>query len=264
MPENNFVISKLNISEVINEAAKLYKDNYKLFIKISLFTFLINFLSNTLDVFQYLFKNNTAVIFYKLFLFVMMFPFLYFSIKFSIAMYACVSERYRKKDIDIKGALNIASEKFWRYVGVSIQFILILLVPIAGVVGPFFFIKDLLIKWSIIGLFAIPSVYFGAIYGFAPLIVIFEKEKKQYFSVSKKLVEGDFWKVVFLTFVVMVAFSIPYYLYMYVFNDYKTILGVNKYIISSLNQLFYVFVTPFTNSIYVALYYTLKDSKRIG
>ncbi len=264
MQEKKFVVPKLSVFGVISEAVKLYKDNYKLFIKISFFAFLLNFANDTLDVAQYLFKDTPAVALYKLLLFVAVFPFLYFSIKLSIATYVCAMERYRERNIDIRSALSIAREKFWRYIGVCIELCLILLIPIAGGICSFFLIKDLLIKWLVIGIFAIPSVYIGTNYGFAPFMVIFEKGKKHPFSVSKKLVEGDFWGVVFLIFLVIVVSSAPYYLYMYVFNDYKAITEVNKYLISSLNQMIRVFITPFASSIYAVMYYKLKGNKRIG
>lgn len=51
---DSFEIPKLNILEVVNEAIKLYKGNFQLLIKISFFAFLINLLSNMIDIFQYL------------------------------------------------------------------------------------------------------------------------------------------------------------------------------------------------------------------
>jgi len=67
-----------------------------------------------------------------------------------------------------------------------------------------------------------------------------------------------------LVLVATFVFLAPYQLYMHVFNDYKSILPVKKYIISSINQLFFVFVTPFTSSVYMVMYYKLKRNKRIG
>lgn len=262
MSDKSFVIRKLNMIEVVQEAIRLYKDNFQLLIKISFILFLINMLSNTLNVLQYLLKDNTMILVYQIFSFVMIFPFLYFRIKFSIATYVCIATRYSEKDISIKVALNVGSKRFWKYVGVSIKYILILLVPIAGVYVSFF-IKELAIKLTMFAIFAIPLVYFGTIYGFAPLMAALDKEKKQYFNISKKLVKGDIWKTIILTFVVVVAFSVPYILYVYVFNDYKTIPPVNMYIISTINNMMFLFVTPFTYSIYVTLFYKLKENKRI-
>ncbi|MCX8131311.1 MAG: hypothetical protein N3I35_14605 [Clostridia bacterium] len=264
MSNNSFKIPKLNMMAVVNEAIRLYKENLWFFIKISFIAFLINLLSNALIVFQYLLKETTMVLVYKLFLFVMMFPFLYFSIKFSIATYVCIAARYKEKDISIKGALNVASERFWKYVGVNIQFFLVLLVPFAGVIVPFFLVNGIILKWTIIAIFATPLIYLVTVYGFAPLMTVLDKEKKQYFSTSKKLVEGDIWKTIILILVVTGVFYIPYYMYIYVFNDYKAILPVNKYVISTIKQMLFVFITPFTNSVYVTLFYKLKENKRIG
>jgi hypothetical protein len=154
----------------------------------------------------------------------------------------------------------MASKKFWDYVGVNVQLIIILFIPSIGVTVPLFFVKELLLKWAVIAIFSIPLTYLGTIYMFAPLMVVFDNGNKPYFKRSKRLVKGNIWKIIILTGIVSAA---PCYLYIYKFHNYRGISPVSKYVIQIIYQLLFVFVTPLVRSIYVTLFCRLKENNKI-
>jgi len=131
MIDNRVETRGIKTSGILNEVIKLYKANHKLFLKITFFIFLIQTFSSALNLFKYAFMGIGLILFlfYTLFLFIIMIVLIYYRIKFSIALYAGISERYKDKEIDIKDALSIASEKVWRFVGVGLQLFLVLVIP---------------------------------------------------------------------------------------------------------------------------------------
>lgn len=264
MNDNINKTPKIKITDIFREVISLYKENYRLFVKITLIIFLLALASSVITVLQYAFKDPGFLILYKLLLIPIMIPFIYYNIEFSIALFITISERYKKGDINVKDAIKRALLKFWRYVGVNLRFFLILLFPIAGGIITYFFITAIILKYLLIGVFTLLTIYLGTLYGFAPLISVIGKEKNNFFATSKKLVQGDFLRIAFLMVGVMLAFAMPYFLYLYVFNDYNAISHINKFVASLINQILYIFITPLLSSISVVTYYTLLRNKNVN
>lgn len=262
--EQDFEIPKLPILGTIKEAIALYKDNLKLFLTISFIAFLINIITIISDYIKKFIQDPTVGLLYLFFSYVLIFATLYYGIKISITMYICISERYKNRKIEIKDAYSRVNEKIWRYIGVSIQYFLIIAVPLIIFICTILFVKQLTLKITLIVIFAIPTIYLGTKYGFAPYVVVLENDKRRYFEMSKTLVKGDFGRIVILTFVTTIVFSIPYYTFTYIFNDFRHIPEFHKFLALILNRIIFIFATPFTYSISVVLYFKLKNNKRIG
>lgn len=256
----------IKISVIFNEAIKLYKTNYKLFLKITVISFLIKTFTNAFNNFGNSFKMNNPILslIYHLLSFIILTVLIYYGTKFSIALYASISERYKDKDMDIKGALSIAAEKFWRFVGVGLQLLLILIIPASIAMLSFFLVKNLIMKYVLVSIFSFIVIYLYTIYEFAPLMAIFEKDKAKYFTMSKQMIQGDFIRIVFLTVALPAVFLVPIYTYYYIFNDRTTMIPLNNFVFTTINNLFSIFITPFTTSLSVVLYYKLIRIKRIG
>jgi len=265
MVEKSEEVQGVKIIAVIDEAIRIYKANYKLFLKITFFIFLTEIFSAVINYFLKVFKYNSSI----LFLVLNMLPFLiyiiviYFATKLSVALYAGISERYKNNDIDFKGTLSIASEKIWRYIGVDLQLFLILVIPGLIVFISFFYVKNPFIKYVLVSVFSLVFIYLSTIYKFAPIITVFEKDKMKYFTMSKLMVKGDFIRVAFLTVFLPFTFSPPIFLYFYIF-DRPQLNPLNSFIFTSINSMFHIFITPFTTLLVVVLYYKLIKTKRIG
>lgn len=261
MNDNTKKTPNIKIIDIFKEVIDLYKLNYRLFIKISLIIFLFKFLSNVINVFQYPFTDLKFLFLYKLSFFVIMIPFFFYITKFSIVLFIAISERYKKCNIDIKEAYKKSSKKFWRYLGVDLRFFLLLLLSTMGAITAYLYKMDTIIKYLLIGAFVLLTIYLSTVYGFASLISIIGKMDNKFFKASKKLVQGDFLKIAFLISGVMLVFFIPYILYLFVFNDYNSIPNINRFVVSLINQILYVFITPLLSSISVVTYYTLIRNK---
>lgn len=263
MDGGNSETSRLRISTVITEAIGLYRSNYKLFLKITLIGFLISSLFNLVTSLRYVSENINFLIFYNMLVYLTIVPAFYYDVKFSVALYAAIVERYQNRETNLKASLLNASTKFWRYVAVNVQLLLLLAGPAAGMAISFFAVENVFLKSLLLGAFGLLMVYFLTVYGFAPFLAIVEKDRKKYFTMSKELVRGDFFKILVLLVLITALFKAPLYLYLYLFNDYSKILPLYKIAATVLSQLFQVVLSPFTCLLLVISYFNLLTGKRL-
>ncbi|MHB1454667.1 MAG: hypothetical protein ACYCYM_12050 [Saccharofermentanales bacterium] len=265
MIDDNVEIQKVKVIAVISEAAQLYKANYKLFLKISFFAFTISIMITIMNYFRNVLRisNYRLAMLFDLIFPVILLVLIYYSTKFSVALYAGISERLNDREADVKGILSIASEKVWRYIGVGLQLLLVLLVPFILVATAYFLVKNPVIKYLLISVVFLIGAYFYTIYGFAPFMAIFEKDKVKNFVISKKMVKGDFLRTAVLMAVIPGIFLLPGFLFTNVLNDRTTLTPLTQLIGSSISNTIQIFVVPFTSALGVVLYYKLMKIKNI-
>lgn len=122
-------------------------------------------------------KDTILILTLKFISAILLLPSIYYQMKLSLAIYVSISERYNERKIDFEKSIAIASEKFWRYLGVNIKYYLIILLPIIGVMAPFYFIKELFFKWTIVIVFGMSGTILASVFGFAPLMVVAENDR---------------------------------------------------------------------------------------
>lgn len=252
---------KLNIFHILKEGIELYKENFKLFIFISLIGLLINLFTSVSNYLEKIILDPILLIVYVLINLILSIILMFLSLRVYVALIICVRERYIDNQISIRKALSDSKDYLWRYLGVNIIFTLILFVPILIQILTVRFMEISILKYLIIILISIPIIYFSTVYNFAPLIVILEKNKVKYFNMSKKLVEGDFWKIVLLLFISSLIFSIPSFYLSYLKTSMKEISPFIQYTSSIMIQIFKTFIKPFSISISIIAYYTLRKAK---
>lgn len=265
MRENEFkdlAVKRINIKETIKESWQLYKDNFKLFITISLVSFIINYFNFGIrEIDKFLSFKDPLLAFYIL-KFLILIVVSFYSIKITITMYICISMRYKNTETSFKYCYNAASKKIWRYIGTSIKLALILLIP-----SIVLFIANYISRGGAGYIFSkmmiIPIFYLAAVNGFAPIISIFEDDNISYFKLSRKIVKGDFWRIMLLVLLTSIVFTIPYTLYIFVFNKLREASPYEKLIVSSINQIVSLFTTPFSLSAQLIMYLKLKENKII-
>lgn len=265
MIDDNVEVQKLKVTAVISDAAQLYKANYKLFLKISFFAFFISIIVTIMNYFRSVLRisNYSIAMLFELIFPVILLVLIYYSAKFSVALYAGISERLKDREADVKGVLSIASEKVWRFIWVVLQLLLMLLVPFILVTTAYVLVVNPVIKYLLISVVALIGACFYTIYGFAPFMAIFEKDKVKNFVISRKMVKGDFLRTAVLMAVIPGIFLLPGLLFTNVLNDRTTLTPLTQLIGSSISNAFGIFVTPFTSALGVVLYYKLMKIKDI-
>lgn len=265
MIDDSVEVQKVKVIAVISEAAQLYKANYKLFLKISILSFFISIIITMINYFRSVLRisNYGLAMLLELILPVILLVLIYYSAKFAVALYAGISERLNDREADVKGVLSIASDKVWRYIGVGLQLFLVLLVPLILVATSYVLVKNPVIKYLLISVVALIGAYFYTIYGFAPFMAIFEKDKVKNFVISRKMVKGDFLRTALLMTVIPGIFLLPGFLFTNVLNDRTTLTPLTQLIVSSISNALGIFITPFTSALGVVLYYKLLKIKDI-
>lgn len=255
-------VKRINIIEIIEKSWKLYKDNFKLLITISLVSFIIDYFNLGIREINKILSFNDHLLAFYIFRLLVVIVIFFYSTKITITLYLCISMRYKNIGTSFKYCYNTASKKIWRYIGTSIKLTLILIIPIIGLViaknisrGKIWYL------WNAIML--VPIIYLAAVNGFAPIISIFEDENLSYFKLSRKIVKGDFWRIVVLILLTSILFNIPYYIYIFVFNKLREISPYKKLIASSINQIMLMFTSPFSMTVQIIMYLKLKENKKI-
>lgn len=255
MQEKDLHFYKLNSIAILKESIYLYKENYRIFLKISFLSLLISLFNTTSS---YIKEVLGWGIILTLALFIISIPLLYLELKLTVTLIICIEKSYYNKPISIKKAFQMSEESIWSYIGASLLFGLMVL-PFALIgVGLFFFIKLAVIKWSLILTLLIPIEYLTTIYGFAPASTVVETERTNYFQHSKKLVKGNFWRILILLTVVALITSLPGLFITDLNPWFKALSALNQYVIQIIHSILMVFISPLASIVTIILYLTLR------
>ncbi len=260
---DNAETPKLNMAGVLQSAWQLYKENAKLFIKMFFLLFIIGWGYNTLNFLLKMCKVPTALHILLIALAITLIYY-YFNIKFIIAANVCIIGRFEGKEMNVKGSLVDASQRFWGYIWAGIKFILILFLPLYGTKFILNFGDNTLAKCLISLVFVIPGVYLWIMYGFAPLMAIVDHENKPYFKNSEKMTEGNRWRILLMTLMSMLIVNAPYLILRYFIFDDSSISLLQNYIILNFQRLFVMFASPFSYAVQIVMYFQLKNNRDVG
>ncbi|SET61450.1 hypothetical protein SAMN05660297_02932 [Natronincola peptidivorans] len=251
-------IYKLEIVEVVRESLSLYKNNYKLLLKISLLSFLISVIRTVLLYARTIFVPSTSYFITLAIALPIGLLLLYFEMKLKVTMYISISNCYSGKFITFREAFVRAKERVYSFIGISIVFGLIIL-PIALIgSGIFLSIEARLLKYLILLIFAIPLIYLGIKYQFAPLATVMEEGNENYFTLSERLVQNNFWRIALLMIPMVAIGNLPN-LFTSNLNPWvKSLSLLYQNTISLSSDLVYVFISPAIACIIVVLYLTLR------
>ena len=261
----NTEIQKLHPPEVIRESWKLYKENAALFLAASFFIAIPDLLFSIYG--DYINASSDHSPFTYLLYFVIFLAYFYLNLRFSIVLYFCVRERYEKRDVSFRSAFKDSHGRFWSYLGRSFLFCLILAVPILGISLPIWrmtYSNNLGFNASMLVIavfFVIVLIYLGLAYCFVPLTAVIDKGSKSYFSLSKKLVRGDFWRILLVYVILCAVCAVPLAVYMLAFCDGLSLSGTGTYTESIFTNVVSLFLIPLIGSAYVIMYCRLKSAK---
>ena len=257
-------VTKVSVIEILKDTIKLYRENFKILFYLSLIIF---FIKAVTTISSDLVNSTTSLglkAAYSFLSFIILILSYYFTTKVSIAIIISLSKIYHgEKDLGVRGVYKSTSEKIWGYIGMNILLGLIISLPLIGIINSLLYEKMLVQKLLLIVIFSIPTLYLYSKFGFAPILYVLDGGKKKYFKSSSILVKGNLWPVAMLTLAIFIMTMVPYNLYANVFNDFKHLPVLNRYIASFINELYLLFILPITNGIRILLYYKLKEIKRL-
>jgi len=224
----NNAAQSINIWTILGQSLQLYKRNFFLFIGIVGLGYALWVINDLLAILVKPHYAWSSILLGSLGYFVMFWS--------SAAVVIAVSARYSDKRVTLKECFAGVKGNYWRFMGVSILYVLILG---AGLL-----------------LLVIPGICWGTIFSLAPVAVLLEKRKDMgSFKISKALIKGSFWRVFLLWLIIS---AIPLFLYTLFFRS----ASVNQSLSMLLVQITSVFYVSFEMVVGVVLYHKVKEMKK--
>lgn len=258
--KGNQVKQRLNIGGIISEAYRLYKDNFKLFFKFSLLIFVIELVLLAITSLENSVFFSVFHTFYTFLGFALSLMAYYYTAKIYIGQLFCISDRYNNKETSISECYHKSKDVVWKFIGTSILLGLILLLPIFGVVFSYLRIEQILTKWIMICIMAIPLVYLLVIYYLSPIIKVFEPYKDGNFKESKKLIVKNFFGVLGIIIIINII-HVSNTIFINFIIDFKQVSLLFSIIYDIIIHSVNLLIRPLVSSILVILYYKLIKMK---
>jgi len=225
MEQQEYSHKPLDIKNLVNNSATLFKNNFKLLFLLGIIGSIPISLSEYINV-NYegtLFSTASYVIAYLIFGWTMM--------SLTYASWKLLND----ENVNIQESLSSVSNSFFRFILSMILYFLLLFVGLI--------------------LLILPGLYLGTIFSFCYIPIILEhKNVIEGFKISKNLIKGYFW-VILLIGIIVVAVSIVFYIISGLLG------GVTKEV---LYGLFCAISVPYLTILEVSIYKKLKTIKQIG
>lgn len=235
----------INVRSLIKESWLLYKNNFKILIKIILWLFIPTVLTSILSGIK---LKPVAALPINLFLWLVS---LFIGFFVSIALILTINTLLKKEKIDLKTIYNLSYSKILSYLWVSI---LAGLVVFCGII-----------------LLVIPGIIFAVWFSFSIYLLILEGIKgTKALSASKNLVKGYFWPVLWRWFASYFVYGIILTLIIFIpIYIIGAILGnagagfapVTPWWSALIANVIYAFTIPIFFALGVILYNSLKKEK---
>lgn len=252
---------KISVFEILQQGFSLYINNFKVLIGISVLYFLISFIAKTFEYYKNFIGSLWHMGGYIIIQLILIIPYIYFTTILAISMISVISNKYNHRNMSLREAYAFSKTKFWRYFGASIGFGLIIMVPFIIEIVILMTVKEALLKYSLLIVFAIPLIYLSTVYGFGPLISCLDNGDTRYFTMSKDLVKGNLLKVFIIGIISSFIFSVPFYYLIFLRGDYRELVPSYRYAISIVQQICMIFINPFSTSVSISLLYKLMKKK---
>lgn len=245
-----------SMKEVLADSVRVYKEGFKPIIMLSIISFLLNICEVVLNNIQTTsLLDSKATFYYQILLFVIAVSFdFYIYLRLVISTYILADHYYDGINYSMGEALSKSRKLYWRFLGINILFGLMALLPTAGAVFCYFYIKEVVAKFIGVGLFCIPAVILYIRYGFASISGVLIKEKHRYFDLSQSIVKGSFWKVLILLTITEYVFYMPYQIFTRVLINPRITPQWQLLTAQILNLVILLFALPFSYIVMVVMY----------
>jgi hypothetical protein len=220
-------------ADMMSESLRLYIDNYRLFLLLSLAGTILFILKTVLD--------GTGDPVCQMIGFVLAPLGFGFGILFYMSLIYAVAKRRLNETTSFMTVVQEVFPKFWRATGATVVFIIVL---ILGAL-----------------LLVVPAIYWlTAGYFFMYFIVLDDRSLWDSFGASVRLVKGHFWEVLgahVLMVVIALAFLMPFYMGMW-------LIGTPVIWRETIFQVLGVLLMPFSVGLYYQLYVWLKKKEPLA
>jgi len=251
-------ITKLDLKDTIQQAFKLCKENYKLFILISSLLSLNSIIQFILI--EVLFKSDgllgTAG---GVLNFPLMMVGIYFSVMLNISLITSIYNRYHNETCTFKDAFQNSKSIFWTYFGVHLALGIISMIPVSIISRGLNYSGVFILKGVLVGFGSLLTLYISTVFMFTPIATVIEDKGEHYFKRSSYLMKGNFIKLIGLAFIMKGMFSLPsYYLRLIKYKDVVMPTDIRLVQILVKNG-FQIFWMPLSISVLVIAYLTLRN-----
>ncbi|MEN8249254.1 MAG: hypothetical protein ABFS32_10010 [Bacteroidota bacterium] len=127
-----------------------------------------------------------------------------------------IKDRYQNINTSIPENYAKSKEKFWRYVGASFLFGLIVGIPFALFYMTFLLTDIFVLKTMIVIVGGSIALFLFMHYFLAPFIVVLDKKSKASFSESFRLVKTYRTTTIFVVLILMILEGAPYLLFKFI------------------------------------------------
>ena len=258
-------MKEINIGNIFKSSVDTYKEYWKTLMIITLMSTIISVVVsvtiNTLLSYQVL----NWILLYTFVYWIIQGIGFYFTSRLSVTLIISTINAISNEKVEIAKNYEAAKKTVWRYMGITILLTLILFIPSTFMTYGLYNGKASGISFPISVLMflvgIVPTLYLSTTFCFANYIAVLKSNETKAFSYSKKLVSGNFIKVLIINLMPMII-MIP----IYILNFYQAVNGVSlngdiaHIIISSL---FGVFVAPFGMLLYLNTFRRLDEPNMV-
>ncbi len=175
MESGNKELRSLDIGKILQTTINLIGKNFRLLLSIALFGQIFGLIAGILNASL----ANPLLLLFKAALYLVN---MIVCIWATAALIKAAGEQYHNIPINFKEAFTRTKSLIWSFMGVSALYVLLIA-----------------LGWL---LFIIPGIYWGIIFCLAGTVLVLEKTNFiDAFKISKTLIRGHFWKVIFLFFI---------------------------------------------------------------
>lgn len=224
MTEMSKNLKPILIGKILKESFEFYKSNFGFLFLISLLISVFSFLNQLLAILKF----SIGLVYFIVSIFD--FVFIFWG---SAALILGISKRLSNEEIDLKRSFLETGNKIWPLIIASIFYFLI------AAAGCLFFL--------------IPGIYFGIIFLFVGTVVVLENSDL-FTSIkrSQQLIQGHFWSVFSLSFLLVCLFLPILGLY---------VLNITNELETIMIGFIFMLVMPYYNVVHVQLFLKLKQLK---
>lgn len=245
---------RLDVGKVLRRTFAVYKTGFRQFIGLSAISLVLVVCMTAFNV------ALAYSIILSLFILALTIAAIYFSIRANVGAYKLARSLTQGAGMTIKESYQSSKGLAGTYFVVALMYALITLVPLIGIAVSYTIVKNLVLKCLLIVLFGIPFAFLYTRYYLAIPSAVLSERLNGEFQSSKRLVKGDFWRVLILIILTYGVFMLISQLLTMWTEPVGTDLGL---VILSLmiECLILVFTTPIGTIAAVHMYLDLNEIK---
>lgn len=182
----------MEIGEILRKTFSTYKEGFGQFIGLSAISL---FMVVCMAAFSVAIDYSSIL---AMLLFVLLIAALYFNIRMDVSIYKLARSLTLGTRMTLKESYRSSKGLAGTYFAVVLLYFFITVVPLVCVAVSYTFVQGLVLKWVLVVLFCIPFAFLYTRYYLAVASALLSERMNGEFQSSKRLVKGDFWRVLII------------------------------------------------------------------